>query len=143
LQTPIDDDCAMKRHDKTLYAILGTIFIISSLASVFFLYTGRNVAGLTLEVRVNDEIVDRIDLARERSERREKVFEISRDIGYNAFSIGKRGVKMISADCRGGDCLRMPSIGANGGVIVCLPHRMILRVVGSSYERGRIDGVSY
>jgi hypothetical protein len=130
----------MKRHDKTLYKILGAIFIASSLASVFFLYTGRNAAGLALEVQVNDEVVERIELTRER---REKMFEISRNVGYNAFSVGERGVKMISADCRGGDCLRMPSIGANGGVIVCLPHRVILRVVGPSRERGRIDGVSY
>jgi hypothetical protein len=130
----------MKRHDKTLYKILGAIFAISSLTAVFFLYTGRNAAGLALEVQVDDEVVERIALARER---REKMFEISRDVGYNAFSVGRRGVKMISADCRGGDCLRMPSIGVNGGVIVCLPHRVILRVVGPSRERGRIDGVSY
>jgi hypothetical protein len=133
----------MKRHDKNLYKILGAIFIISSLTSGFFLYTGRNVAGLILEVQVDDEIVDRIDLAHERGERREKMFDISRDVGYNAFSVGERGVKMISADCRGGDSLRMPAVGANGGVIVCLPHRVILRVVGLSYESGRIDGVSY
>ena len=136
----------MKRHDKVLYRILGAIFLLSSAASFFFFFTGRNVEGLALEVQVDDEVVGRIDLSTERAAR---VLEISRDVGYNAFSVGPGGVRMVSADCRGGDCLRMPAIGANGSVIVCLPHRVILRIsgqlapVGPSHGGERVDGVSY
>ncbi len=136
----------MKRHDKALYWILGAIFLASSVASFFFFFTDRSVEGLVLEVQVDNEVVGQIPLSNEREER---ILEISRDAGYNAFAVGPDGVRMVSSDCRGSDCLRAPAIRMKGSVIVCLPHRVILRIsgplgpAGSSNGRERVDGVSY
>ncbi len=136
----------MKRHDKALYRILGAIFLASAVASFFFFFTGRNAEGLVLEVQVDDTVVGQIPLSGEREER---ILEISRDVGYNAYAVGPDGVRMVSSDCTGGDCLRAPAIWAKGSVIVCLPHRVILRIVGQSDQAGpsrgreRVDGVSY
>lgn len=130
----------MKKLDKLLYAVLAVIFLASSAVSGWVLFTGRQVGGLVLDVQIDGDTVDSIPLSELRSD---KTFEISGDRGYNAFSAGPDGVKMVSSDCRGGDCLSMPSISVHGAVIACLPHKLILRLHGKIPDKDSVDVVSY
>jgi hypothetical protein len=48
---------------------------------------------------------------------------------------------MVSADCPGGDCLRTREIRKNGEMIVCVPHRLLIRIISS--QRPEVDAVSH
>lgn len=133
----------MKKHDRVLYSALAVVFLLSSAASAWAILTGRQLGGVVLEVQVDGVVVDRIALSEPRGEGIEEIRTVSGDRGFNAFETGPDGVRMVSSDCRGGDCLSMPPVKAPGTVIVCLPHKLILRLVGKLPERGAVDVVSY
>ncbi len=59
--------------------------------------------------------------------------------GGNSCEIKDGRVRMIHADCPDQICVYSASIGAEGGVIVCLPNKVILRIRNSDSSAG--DGL--
>ncbi|MDR1482909.1 MAG: NusG domain II-containing protein [Synergistaceae bacterium] len=116
---------SIKRGDLVLYSVLAVIFLASCAASWFLLSGARDRSDLVLEAVLDGRVVESVDIE---SLKRESTIAIKAGGGINILSVGPGGIKMISADCRGGDCLRMPMIGSRGGIIACLPHRLIVRV---------------
>lgn len=51
--------------------------------------------------------------------------EISTELGTNTIRIENGTVYVADSDC-GGDCLNMKA-GKNGGIIVCLPHKLVIK----------------
>ena len=51
------------------------------------------------------------------------------DGGYNVFSVSEGKVVMEEADCHDGICMRSGAIGNTQDTIVCLPHRLVLKIV--------------
>lgn len=129
----------MKRLDAVLYKIVAAAFILSCAASAAFLFIS-SAPSVTLEVVNGDRVERRIPIDRDSPDA--ALFIVSDDKGSNAFIIDGGLVRMVSSDCYGGDCLRMPAARGVGDVIVCLPHRLILRIVGEGEGR-KLDGVSY
>ncbi|MDR3331275.1 MAG: NusG domain II-containing protein [Synergistaceae bacterium] len=129
----------MKRGDSVLYAVLGAIFAASCLASGVFLFSGREGGDLVLEIISGGTLLESLDLS---ALEEDGVLELHGGGGSNVLSFGPGGAKMISADCRGGDCLRMPAIRGDGGTIACLPHRLIVRIRQRGAQAG-IDSVTY
>ena len=126
----------MKKYDPPLYAALAAIFA----ASCAFAYLPwRAGGGLTLEVTR--------DGATALSERLDRLEGSTLTFGepgaggnFNEISVGG-GVRMTSADCPGGDCLRAGGIRRAGEVIVCVPHRLVVRL--TSAENPDVDALSY
>ncbi|MBR3525889.1 MAG: NusG domain II-containing protein [Lachnospiraceae bacterium] len=54
--------------------------------------------------------------------------------GTNTLCIRNGEAFISAADCPGGDCIRMGRIGKEGGSIVCLPHRLVIRITGGEEE---------
>lgn len=52
----------------------------------------------------------------------------------NTFEITGGRVRMISADCRGHDCVHEGSISKSGESIICLPNRVVLEITGGEEE---------
>jgi hypothetical protein len=77
------------------------------------------------------------------SEQLEKITAAGRTFGepgnFNEITFGD-GVRMTSADCPGGDCVRTGTIKNAGEVIVCVPHKLVIRLV--SRQKPRVDAVS-
>lgn len=134
----------MKPADKILYKILLMIFAFASLASAYHLYSERDTVALTLVVESAGAAPMTIDITRLSSTMRGEPIVISNDLGFNSFTIEDGAVRMTSSDCAGGDCLASPAVGSAGGVIVCLPHKLVLRVVPERSFFGRpLDEISY
>ena len=60
----------------------------------------------------------------------------------NCFEIRGGEVRMISADCPDGTCLKMGPIRRSGETIVCLPHRLSLTIEDEDGSAGA-DTVSH
>lgn len=56
----------------------------------------------------------------------------SRDGGYNVVEIGTDGVRITQADCPDLTCVHQGMIFHTGETIVCLPHRLTVRLEGGT-----------
>ena len=85
------------------------------------------------EIYLNGELLRTVSL----SENTE--FTVDCGSGYNTICINNHEIYVSEADCPDKICVKTPPI--SGGVIpiVCLPHRLEIRVVGGS---GDIDAIS-
>jgi hypothetical protein len=127
--------------DRILYSALAVIFIASCLGSWILLSPRGGGADRVLEVVSDGVLLQSADMA---SFTEETLVRLSALGGFNVISAGPAGVKMVSADCRGGDCLRMPAISSGGGAIVCLPHRLIVRIRSNAPSPGdEVDSMTY
>jgi hypothetical protein len=125
----------MKKYDPVLYAILALVFILSC-ANAFSI--SRGDGDLTLEVTRDGVEVMRSPLRRFEAP---KLVKFRYENGFNMISAGEGGVAMVSADCPGGDCLRTRAISSAGEVIICMPHRLTVKL--TSRREGAFDAVSY
>ncbi len=79
-------------------------------------------------------------------------FDLSQDVdsvrfdtphGYNVLRIADGRVRITEADCPDKLCVLTGWRQQIGQVIVCLPHRFIVRIVGDSGAGEKLDGVTY
>jgi hypothetical protein len=78
-----------------------------------------------LEVRQNGTVIMTLPIKDEDTEQR---IENTSD-GYNVFTIKNGTVQMTAADCPDSTCVHTGSISRVGETIVCLPHRLVLKIV--------------
>lgn len=127
----------MKKGDKWLYLsllALSCVFAAARRAS------NSSAGGLVLEVVLMGDIVAERPLPA--AGREELLF--GKPGRRNVLAVEDGVVRMISADCPGGDCVRMRPLDSPAGSIVCLPHRMIVRLKSrSERDEDELDAVSY
>jgi hypothetical protein len=123
----------MKKYDPVLYIVLAMLFAASAANA---LYIGRGGSDLSVEVTR-----DGVTLA---SGRLDKIAGSTMTFGepgnFNEITAGD-GVRMTSADCPGGDCLRAGEIRRAGEAIVCVPHKLVVRL--ASPKKPDVDTISY
>lgn len=120
----------MKKYDKYLYVTIASASIAILLAAYLLQWkpwrgNGSGLNGAVLEVSYDGNIVDRIDMSEVYAK---TSLELHGGGGSNLLEIGPDGVRMASADCPGGDCLRMAPLVSTTGAIVCLPHKLTVRL---------------
>lgn len=59
--------------------------------------------------------------------------------GYNHIRIADGFVSMANSTCPNQDCMKMGAISEAGDILVCLPHRLVVRLEGGE----TVDAVSY
>lgn len=59
---------------------------------------------------------------------------------YNIICITHGTVQITEADCNNQDCVRQGKISRSGQSIICLPHRLVIRIKGATQE---YDAVSW
>lgn len=68
----------------------------------------------------------------------EHFFSLERDSaivpGYNFIIIKNGGVSVSDADCKGHDCVKTGVKTRQGSVIACLPHKLMITVVGADEQ---------
>ena len=91
--------------------------------------------GHIANVYVEGEIVYSVDL-NEVETSYEK--EITTEYGKNVLLIEKGKIRVIDADCDGKECINMGYVTDSSTPIVCLPHRLVIKIE----KEGDIDVVS-
>ena len=106
--------------------IIISLLLLSLLMAFFVQKSKSNIDGDYLLVELNGKEYGKYPLDED------KTFKVnSSNDEYNIVEIKDGKVNMKDANCRDLICTQMPEISKDGETIVCLPHRLILEVVGS------------
>ena len=115
-----------RKNDLLLIAIL-LIFAVICL----FLITIGKTEGAVIQIVRDKTVIESHPLTVDQQ------IELSNESGSNTLLIQDGKASMIAADCPDGLCVQQKAIGYNGETIVCLPHKLVIRVV--SGEEGEVD----
>ncbi len=113
----------MKKKDAITIVLLAFVFfILFFINSFLFKPTGNE----KLIVVVDGKIV------RTHSLSENGIYEIKTTGNHvNKYQIDDKKVVMLSADCRDGLCVKTGKIAKNGQMIICLPHKLYLKIESS------------
>ena len=102
-------------------------------AAVFFLFLIIicKKEGAVIQIVIDGTVIESYPLAVERT------VELSDEDGSNTLVIENGEAHITKADCPDKLCVHQNPIGYLGETIVCLPHKLIIRVV--SGEEGEVD----
>ncbi len=107
----------MRRNSLTLAAALLALLLLGLLVQRLLL----KKPGLRAVVEVNGERVAVLPLSEDR--------EITlNETGFNRVRVSDGAVSMEEADCPDQVCVKTGRVDQLGGVIACLPHRLIVYV---------------
>lgn len=106
-----------RKHDLLLAA--GLLL----LAGILYLFLRPGGGGAWAVVTVDGEETARYELSRDQT-------VTIGDADYNVLVISHGAAEIVEANCGDHTCIRMGKISRKGEVIVCLPHRLIVRIEG-------------
>lgn len=116
----------MKRLDVIIIALL----VVVSFVPYLMFKNKRNdmdTSKLYAIVTVNGEVLTEIDL----SAKKDDEFTIETSEGNNKVVVRDGGISIVEADCSDGVCVNQGVARKPGDMVVCLPHRVIIEVVGA------------
>ena len=108
---------------KKEFIILATVMACALLAMAVLHY-GRNTKGNCVEIMVDNEVVNRYSLEED------GVYEIAgSNGGHNILHIHEGSAYISEATCPDQLCVHQKAISDTGEMLVCLPNRVIVKVV--------------
>lgn len=96
--------------------------------AVWFAMRGAVIENPTAEVILNGEVIRTIPLSEDCE------FTVKSNEGYNIVTVKNGAVSVTEADCPDKVCVRTGAISGGAVPIVCLPHKLEIRIVGGSAE---------
>lgn len=108
----------LKRNDILL--ILGLLLA----AGLMWFFFRPGETGATAVVTQNGNEIRRIDLSADQE------ITISAENGYNTLLIKNGEISVSDADCGDHTCIRTGRISREGEQIVCLPHKLVIEIIG-------------
>lgn len=118
----------MKKADIILLIFI--LFLSGFL--LFFKNTNDSKEDLYLVVTVDSKIVKK-DLYKDMIN---KEINVDNKYGHNEIFVNKNGVKVVEADCKDQVCVNTKEINKAGQTIICLPHRLEVKLIS---EKNGID----
>jgi hypothetical protein len=110
-------------------------FLLVTAVSSFFLIPRWLMSGATdVEILSRDKILRRYPLNKNRR------VEVPGPLGISEVTIKEGRVRLQSSPCPHKTCMAMGDIGTEGGILVCLPNEIVVRV-GNGQPDG-LDAVS-
>jgi len=121
---------------KRLDILLITFYITISIVIGYVLIWGPTDAPELVEVKINNELQGRYSLPLDQA------MEIVLDeTGHNVLVIDGYEVYMKEADCPDQLCVHQGSIEKSGTMIVCLPNKITVEIIGKRSDG--VDIISY
>ena len=108
----------MKRKHDLLLAVA-----ILLLAGILYLFLRPGGSGAWAVVTVDGEEAARYALSEDQT-------VTIGDTDYNVLVIRHGAAEIVESNCGDHTCIRMGSISREGETIVCLPHRLVVRIEG-------------
>lgn len=105
-------------------AILLVLFVA---VSVFVISGMGDFTARYCVIEINGSEWARYDLA---ALSEEKIIEIENEYGANTIVVDREGVRVVSSDCPDGLEVKSGKITSSGQSLVCLPHRLVIRLEG-------------
>lgn len=114
---------------KTLALILAALFLICGGLGLGLLRPWETPAQA--EIWSDGRLVERVDLTVDR------VITVESRYGTNVVTVKDGQIAVTEADCPNHDCMEM-GFRSGGAAIICLPHRLEIRFVGTQ----NVDGAA-
>ena len=118
--------CSFCRRDAVLAAVILFTALGLFLAGLIRVSAMPAAEEITVGVYVDGGCRESCSLQDEKS------FSISSEGGFNEVVVSGGTVHVESADCPGQDCVKAGSISKPGQEIICLPHKLVVRIEGAS-----------
>ena len=109
-----------KKIRNDIILALGVVVLA---AALFLIFQQGAKSGAWVVVEQNGVEIARLPSGEDH------VYEVKGTLGYNLIHIDAQGVRMEDADCPDKLCIYQGAITATNQRIVCLPHRLVVRVV--------------
>jgi len=128
----------MKKGDKIVGIILLILVIITLCATLIYKKVNKGTEHIAV-IKSNGKVIRTIDLNKVIGQ---QDFTIKTDNGhYNTIIATPDGIKVKDADCLHKECVKSGSISEPGGIIVCLPNKLMISIEGE--ENKVIDGGTF
>ena len=108
------------------------IIIALVLAGIFLIITLNGKRGNTVEIVVDGEVTASFTMDSDTE------YRVETDQGWNIVRIKGGYVTVIESDCPNQICVKHKEISKSGESIICLPHKMIVRITGGEPETDAI-----
>jgi len=111
------------KSNKFWIIILGVVLLVSAAAAFLLARTPASIALIELD----GILIERLDLS---TVAEPYSFTVESNSGFNIISVDKGRIRISESDCPDGICVRQGWISGGSVPIVCLPHRLIIRLEG-------------
>jgi hypothetical protein len=125
----------MKKYDAVLYAILLAAFLASAA-----LVLAPGASGTPMLEVIRDGVTELPPTDMDSLSGR--ALRFGGPGNFNEITISGGAAAMTSADCEGGDCMSAGAISRAGEMLVCLPHKLVARIIVKSGGES-LDALSY
>lgn len=122
----------MKKMDYVFAIVIVLISFAIWVGTFAFMKSGSYV-----RVWHEDELIGQFDL----NKNGEYKISVSDD-EYNILSIQNGSAVIKEANCPDRICAGQRAISKNGETIICLPHKLVFRVVGNETDEAQIDAIA-
>ena len=112
-------------------AVIIAVVLVLAAALTAVLAAGTQGDRLYAEVWQDNQLVERVAL----NDGTDRTIDLD---GHNVIVLSGKSARMASADCRDQVCVHTGTLTRAGQVAVCLPNRVVLKIVG---ESGEIDAI--
>lgn len=109
-----------QKRDFLLIAIIFFMIVVSAGLILFF---GRN-AGETVYITIDGRLYGTYRLSQNQT------ITVEEPFGFNKITIENGMVHMAEADCPDKYCMAYKPIKNGGQTIICLPHKLVVEVIG-------------
>jgi len=128
----------MKKGDKIVGIILLIAVIITLSATLIYKNVSKGTEHIAV-IKSDGKVIKTIDLNKVIVQQE---FTIKTTNGhYNTIVVTKDSIKVKDADCLHKECVKSGSISKPGGIIVCLPNKLLIDIQGE--ENKVIDGGTF
>lgn len=111
---------------KTIAAWLTAALLCVAGITLFLLLRGMNITDPAAEIYVDGSLYRRVDLAQD------AIFTVESEHGTNTIRVSEGRISVISADCPDQVCVASGAISGGAVPIICLPHRLEIRIVSAA-----------
>ena len=118
----------MDKKTKIWIAVLLSVVLLGLLG---FFALSRLGGGTIAVITVDGQEYKRIDLSRVTES---YDIEIDTEYGHNTVHVAPGRMAVTEADCPDGICVAQGAIDRGGVPIVCMPHRLVVKIEGSGID---------
>lgn len=120
-----------RNADKKTIIWIAALALVCAVCLLAWLLTGAFGSGTTAVVRVDGEEMYRINLS---AVREEYDIEITTEYGSNTVHVSPGSIAVTESNCPDKVCVRQGAISQSGVPIVCMPHKLSVRIEGSGID---------
>ena len=121
------------KSDKFWLAVLGGVLLISAAVAILI----RLAPAARASVYMNGTLIESLDL---NGVSAPFSFTVDSGEGTNVISVERGRIRVSEADCPDGSCIRQGWLSDGLLPVVCLPHRLVIKLDGAASEIDAVVG---